>query len=49
LPEATVHFQLSEGTKVAIREDRGQWIFIERADEQQGWVRAEALERVAKP
>ncbi|MCG3147637.1 MAG: hypothetical protein PCFJNLEI_01077 [Verrucomicrobiae bacterium] len=49
LADATVHFQLGEGTKVAIREDRGQWVFVERADEQQGWVRAEELERVAKP
>jgi len=49
LTDATVHFQLGEGTKVAVREDRGQWVLVERADEQQGWVRAEAIERVAKP
>ena len=43
LPEATVHFQATEGTRVAVLEDRGQWLFIERADGQQGWVRADAL------
>lgn len=49
LADATVHFQLGEGTKVAVREDRGQWVLVERADEQQGWVRAETIERVGKP
>ncbi|MEI6084472.1 MAG: tetratricopeptide repeat protein [Verrucomicrobiota bacterium] len=49
LADATVHFQLGEGTKVVIHEDRGQWVLVERADDQQGWVRAEAVERVAKP
>jgi tetratricopeptide (TPR) repeat protein len=44
--DATVHFQLPEGTKVAIRENRGVWTFIERADGQQGWVKSEAIERV---
>jgi len=46
LADATVHFQLGEGTKVWIREDRGQWWFVERADGQQGWVKAEVAERV---
>ena len=46
LPESTVHFRLVEGTKVVIREDRGQWLFVERADAQQGWVKAESVERV---
>ena len=36
----------AEGTKVAVREDRGQWLFVERADGQQGWVKTEALGRV---
>jgi len=45
-PEATVHFPLTEGTEVAVREDRGQWLFVERADGQQGWVRAETVERI---
>ncbi len=45
-PEATVHFALTEGTKVIVREDRGQWFFVERADGRQGWVRAEAVERI---
>jgi SH3-like domain-containing protein len=44
--DATVHFQLPEGAKVAIREDRGAWIEVARADEQQGWVKSESLERV---
>ena len=39
LPDSTVHFRLAEGTKVAIREDRDQWLFVERADGQQGWVK----------
>lgn len=47
LPEATVHFVLEEGTKVGIREDRGLWAQVERADGQSGWVRAEVLEPVA--
>lgn len=46
LPESTVHFQLAEGTKVAIREDRGQWLFVERADGQQGWVKTDAIGRI---
>jgi tetratricopeptide (TPR) repeat protein len=47
LPESTVHFQLAEGTKVVIREDRGQWLLVERADSQQGWVKTGAVERIA--
>jgi tetratricopeptide (TPR) repeat protein len=46
LADATVHFKLVEGTKIAIREDRGQWLLVERADGQQGWVRKEAAELV---
>ena len=46
LADATVHFQLGEGTKVSILEDRGQWVLVERNDEQQGWVKAGAVERV---
>ena len=49
LPDATVHFQLNEGVQVAIREDRGQWFYVERADGQQGWVKAETVERIARP
>jgi len=44
--DATVHFQLPEGAKVAIREDRGEWIFVERADGQQGWVKADTVQRI---
>ena len=46
LADATVHFQLGEGTKICIREDRGQWWLVERADGQQGWIKAAAAERV---
>lgn len=46
LPDATVHFQLSEGTKVILREDRGQWMYVERVDGQQGWVNAETIEKI---
>lgn len=46
LSDATVHFQLGEGTKVCLREDRGQWWLVERADSQQGWIKADAAERV---
>ena len=49
LPESTVHFKLVEGTKVVIREDRGQWQLVERADGQQGWVKSEAVARIALP
>jgi hypothetical protein len=47
LSDSTVHFRLAEGTRVSIREDRGQWLFVERADGQQGWVKAEAIGRIA--
>ena len=46
VPDSTVHFRLAEGTQVAIREDRGQWLFVERADGQQGWLKSEALGRI---
>src|SRR5205814_832090 len=46
LPESTVHFPLAEGTAVAIREDRGPWLLVERADGQQGWVKTEAIGRI---
>jgi tetratricopeptide (TPR) repeat protein len=45
--DSTVHFKLAEGTKVAIREDRGQWLFVERADGQQGWVKSDVVSRIA--
>lgn len=44
--DSTVHFRLAEGTRVVVREDRGQWLFVERADGQQGWVKTEALGRI---
>jgi tetratricopeptide (TPR) repeat protein len=44
--EATVHFQLPEGAKVSIREERGAWTFVERADGPQGWVKSDAIERI---
>ncbi|HUJ09365.1 MAG TPA: tetratricopeptide repeat protein [Verrucomicrobiae bacterium] len=43
LPESTVHFKLAEGTKIVIREDRDQWLLVERADGQQGWVKSDAI------
>ena len=46
MPDSTIHFRLVEGTEVAIREDRGQWLFVERADGQQGWVKAETIGRI---
>jgi hypothetical protein len=45
-PDSTVHFRLAEGTQLSIREDRGQWLFVERADGQQGWVKSEAIGRI---
>lgn len=44
--DATVHFGLPEGAKVSVREDRGAWLLVERADNQQGWVPADALENI---
>jgi len=44
--DSTVHFKLAEGSTVAVREDRGQWLFVERVDGQQGWVTSEAVGRV---
>jgi len=46
VPDSTIHFRLAEGTRVTIREDRGQWLFVERADGQQGWVKSEAIGRL---
>jgi hypothetical protein len=46
LPDSTVHFKLVEGTNVGVREDRGPWLFVERADGQQGWVTSEAVGRI---
>ena len=46
LSDSTIHFRLAEGTRVAIREDRGQWLFVERADGQQGWVKSETVGQV---
>ena len=44
--DSTTHFKLTEGNRVVIREDRGQWLFVERADGQQGWVKSDSIERV---
>ena len=44
--DATVHFQLPEGAKVSVHEDRGAWALVERADRQQGWVKADAIEHI---
>jgi len=49
LADSTVHFKLQEGTKIVIREDRDQWLLVERADGQQGWVNAPAVSRMASP
>jgi len=38
MEDATVHFQLVEGTIIRVHEDRGQWLYVERADEKQGWI-----------
>jgi SH3 domain-containing protein len=46
VPDSTVHFRLAEGTRVIIREDRGQWLFVERADGQEGWIKTEAVGRI---
>jgi tetratricopeptide (TPR) repeat protein len=46
LQDATVHIQLTEGTLVRIREDRDQWLHVERADGQQGWVKADSIARI---
>jgi hypothetical protein len=47
LPDSTVHFQADEGTRLLVREDRGSWLFVERADGQQGWVPATTVEQVS--
>jgi tetratricopeptide (TPR) repeat protein len=44
--DATVHFVLPEGAKVSVREDRGAWLLVERADSQQGWAPSDALESI---
>ena len=47
LPDSTVHFRLAEGTIVSIREDRGGWLFVERADGQQGWIQGNVVGRIS--
>ena len=47
MADSTTHFRLAEGTRVVVREDRGQWLFVERADGQQGWVKSDTLKLVA--
>ena len=49
LAEGTVHFKLAEGSIVRVIEDRGPWVFIERADGQQGWVETKAVELLGIP
>ncbi len=46
LPDSTVHVRLLEGTEISVLEDRGQWLLVERADGQQGWVAREAIELI---
>ncbi len=46
LPDSTVHVRLLEGTEISVLEDRGQWLLVERADGQQGWVTREAIELI---
>jgi len=48
LADATVHFKLAEGTQVTVKEDRGQWLYVERADGQQGWVASDTVEQVSQ-
>lgn len=45
-PEATVHYTLPAGARVTVREDRGHWWLVERADGKQGWIPAAAAERI---
>ena len=49
LPDSTVHVRLLEGTEGSVLEDRGQWLLMERADGQQGWVRRESVELINAP
>jgi tetratricopeptide (TPR) repeat protein len=44
--EATIHFALNEGEKVAILKEVGVWSKIKRQDEKAGWVKSEKIERV---
>jgi tetratricopeptide (TPR) repeat protein len=46
LSDSTVHFRATQGAKVSIREDRGGWLFVERADGRQGWIKSDGVERV---
>ncbi len=49
LDDATVHFTLGAGRRVRVREDRDRWWLVERADGQQGWIRAEQAARIGLP
>jgi SH3-like domain-containing protein len=47
--DATAHFSLTEGATVSVREDRGAWVVVERADGQQGWVPSSSLAKINAP
>ena len=45
-PEATVHFEVPEGSKVECLKTVGQWIKVKRFDGKLGWILKEKLEKV---
>ncbi len=44
--KATIHFSLSEGTKVKSLKVEPPWVKIERSDGKMGWVQADTLEKI---
>jgi tetratricopeptide (TPR) repeat protein len=49
MPEATVHFNVTEGTRVAVLEERGNWLQIERADGKQGFLPRSTVTAINAP
>jgi SH3-like domain-containing protein len=46
LKESTIHFRLSEGTKVKVLEEQQGWLKIRRGDGKVGWLPVEFVESI---
>lgn len=46
--ESSILGKLSQGTKISIREIKGEWLLIQPTDDLFGWVKAEWIEKTSK-
>lgn len=44
--DATVHFDLTEGSLIRVVKKEGDWVMIRRPDGKRGWVNAESVEEI---